>query len=93
MKQKLEASNAKCKEAIDKKWREKIFSVGDLVLDYHRNERFLVGTYNKLKDRKYRSFQITKKINTNAYLVALSLDMNISSTFNAADLLEYHPPN
>ena len=93
MKQKHEASNAKCKEAIDKKWREKIFSVGDLVLDYHRNERFPVGTYNKLKDRKYGSFQITKKINTNAYMVALSLDMNISSTFNAADLLEYHPPN
>ena len=64
MKQKLKASNARCKEAIDKKWREKIFSVGDLVLDYHRNERFPVGTYNKLKDRKYGSFQITEKINT-----------------------------
>ena len=93
MRQKLEASNAKCKEAIDKKWREKILSVRDLVLVYHRNERFPIGTYNKLKDGKYRLFQITKKINNNAYMVHHPPDMNISSTFNVANLLEYHPPN
>ena len=42
--QKLEATNAKYKEAADKKRREKIFNVGDLVLVYLRKERFLVGT-------------------------------------------------
>ena len=39
VKQKLEATNAKYKKVIDKKRREKIFSVGDLVLVYLRKER------------------------------------------------------
>ena len=34
VRQKLKASNAKYKEAVDKKTREKIFNVGDLVLVY-----------------------------------------------------------
>ena len=44
VRKKLEATNAKYKEVVDKKRREKIFNVGDLVLVYLRNERFPVGT-------------------------------------------------
>ena len=92
VRQKLEATNAKYKEAANKKRREKIFNVRDLVLVYLRKERFHVGTYNKFKDKKYGSFQITKKINNNAYMVALPPNMSISSTFNVANLYDYHPP-
>ena len=92
VRQKLEATNAKYKESANKKRREKIFNVRDLVLVYLRKERFHVGTYNKFKDKKYGSFQITKKINNNAYMVALPPDMSISSTFNVTNLYDYHPP-
>ena len=81
------------RKQLIKKRREKIFSVRDLVLVYLKNERFPIGTYNKLKNKKYGPFQITKKINNNAYIVALPPNMNISSTLNVVDLYEYHPPD
>ena len=93
VRQKLEATNAKYKEAADKKRREKIFNVRDLVLVYLRKERFPISTYKKLKDKKYRPFFITMKINNNAYVVALHLNMSISFTFNVVDLYDYHHPD
>lgn len=54
-----------------------------------RKERFSVGTYSKLLLHNHGPFKVTRKINDNAYVVALLDFMNISNTFNVADIHEY----
>ena len=53
-------------------------------------ERFPACTYKKLHPRSGGSFKILKKVSSNAYVIDLQPNMNISSTFNVEDLTIYH---
>lgn len=90
---KLEQTNTKYKQAADKYRRTKVFQERDLVMVYLQNNHFPVGTYSKLQNRKYSHCCILKKINDNTYVVILPKEMSFSPTINVVDLLEYHPPD
>ena len=56
-----------------------------------RKERFLVGTYNKLKMNKFGPCKILKKhYLRNVFEVELPDGIHISPIFNIADLTKYH---
>jgi hypothetical protein len=65
------------------------FQEGDLVWIHLRKERFPAERKSKLMPRVDGPFEVTKKINNNAYQIDLQGKYNISSSFNISDLIPY----
>jgi hypothetical protein len=85
----LQESNGKYKQREYMKRRQLDFQVGGLVMKYLRKERFLVGTYNKLKLKNIGPCRILRKFSANAYNIELPTIIRISPIFNVAYLYSF----
>ena len=90
VKRKLEEINQKYKSAADKHRRYMEFKEGDLVWINLRKERFPRGKAGKLNARADGPFRVLKRLGENAYQIELPGDMEVSATFNVADLQPYY---
>ena len=56
-----------------------------------RKENFLVGTYNRLKLKKFGPCKIVKRHDSgNAYEVKLPANLNIPPMFNISNLIDFY---
>ena len=84
----MEQSNQKYKENADKSRRYHDFQVGDEVMVHLKKGRFTIGTYSKMKMKKFGPCKILKKFDSgNAYEVELPNDMDIYPLFIFTDYM------
>ncbi|KAE8683077.1 hypothetical protein F3Y22_tig00111215pilonHSYRG00001 [Hibiscus syriacus] len=86
VKQTIHESNTKYKTRVDNHRRQVLFDVGDFVWAVLTRDRFPVGEYNKLKDRKIGPCEVVQKINDNAYRLRLPSHLKTSDVFNVKHL-------
>jgi len=85
----IQESNDKYKARADRHRRQVLFDVGDFVWAVLTRDRFPVGEYNKLKERKIGPCEILQKINDNAYRLCLPSHLKTSDVFNVKHLSPY----
>ncbi|KAG7556876.1 Integrase catalytic core [Arabidopsis suecica] len=90
VKENLEKKSEKNKEHADKHRKKLTFEPGDWVWLHMRKERFPKERKSKLSPRGDGPFRVLEKINDNAYKIELPGELNISPTFNVADLSPFH---
>ena len=74
----------KAKANVKKRYKE--FQIGDEVMVHLRKELFSVGTYNKLKTKKFGPCKIVKRHDSrNSYEVKFPAELNIPMVLNILD--------
>ena len=89
---KITTYNAKIKAATDAHRRPNELQEGSMVMIRLRPERYAAERAHKLHPRAAVPFRVRRKINPNAYDVAIPPDWGIPTTFNISDLLPYQGP-
>ena len=89
IRRKISLSNEEYKLVADVHRRSKEFNVGDYVMVRILPERIPKMFSKKLYVRAMGPYSIIRKMGSNAYLLDLPNDMDISPVFNVEDLLPY----
>lgn len=66
-----------------------MFGKGDFVWAVLTRDRYPIGEYNKLKQKKVGPCEVLKKINDNAYQIKLPSHLRTSDVFNVKYLMPY----
>ena len=84
--------NAKIKTSIDAHHRPCEIQEGSMVMVRLRPKRYTGEKAHKLHPRANGPFQLRRKINPNAYKIAIPPEWGILNTFNICDLIPYQGP-